>query len=385
MANQDQLRILRRGVKEWNEWRRGHPVPPDLRGGDLDRVDLRQADLSNANLSTANLIEARLQGANLRGASLGGAYLNLANLCGANLRETDLDGAHLIQADLSEADLGRADLSRADFTQGDLTRANLSGANLSMANLSWARLIRANLTEADLSQAHLVAVDLSGAEMSQAVVGGTVFAASSLATVTGLAEVRHTSPSSIGLDTFFESEGCIPEIFLRGCGVPDVFLQYAASLTSVAFEFYSVFISYASNDSDLARRLHADLQAKGVRCWFAPEDLKIGAKFRTEIDRAIRVHDKLLLLLSTNSLLSGWVEKEVETAFERERREIRTILFPVRLDDAVKDAEAGWAADIRRSRHIGNFTNWKDHDAYQQAFARLLRDLKAESKAPAKP
>jgi hypothetical protein len=146
-------------------------------------------------------------------------------------------------------------------------------------------------------------------------------------------------------------------------------------------KYCSMFISYSSKDKALAKRLYADLQAKGVRCWFAPEDLKIGDKFRTEIDRAIRVHDKLLLLLSASSILSDWVEKEVETAFDRERRDKRTILFPIRLDDTIMDAVDGWAADIRRSRHIGDFTNWKDHDSYQKAFDRLLRDLKSNKPA----
>jgi hypothetical protein len=41
--------------------------------------------------------------------------------------------------------------------------------------------------------------------------------------------------------------------------------------------------------------------------------------------------------------------------------------------------DQAWAADIRRTRHIGDFTNWKNHDAYQKAFARLLEDLKAEN------
>jgi len=50
---------------------------------------------------------------------------------------------------------------------------------------------------------------------------------------------------------------------------------------------------------------------------------------------------------------------------------------PIRLDDAVMEAEVGWAADIRRQRNIGNFTNWKDNDSYQKAFGRLLRDLTA--------
>jgi len=36
-----------------------------------------------------------------------------------------------------------------------------------------------------------------------------------------------------------------------------------------------VFISYSSKDQAFAERLHADLQNKGVRCWFAPHDLPI--------------------------------------------------------------------------------------------------------------
>jgi hypothetical protein len=37
-----------------------------------------------------------------------------------------------------------------------------------------------------------------------------------------------------------------------------------------------------------------------------------------------------------------------------------------------------------REYFIPEFSNWKDHDAYQQAFERLLRDLKDESKAKIK-
>jgi hypothetical protein len=107
--------------------------------------------------------------------------------------------------------------------------------------------------------------------------------------------------------------------------------------------------------------------------------MKIGDKFRVRIDEAIRVHDKLLLVLSKHSVMSDWVEKEVETAFERERQRRQLVLFPVCLDKAVFDIETGWAADIRRSRHIGDFRRWKRHETYQVALERLLRDLKAEA------
>lgn len=62
---------------------------------------------------------------------------------------------------------------------------------------------------------------------------------------------------------------------------------------------------------------------------------------------------------------------------EKEREQGKTVLFPVQLDNAVSEIETGWAADVRRTRHIGNFRDWKSHDSYKKAFERLMKDLKA--------
>jgi len=166
-------------------------------------------------------------------------------------------------------------------------------------------------------------------------------------------------------------------VFLRGCGVPDNFIVYMHSLAGQAFEFYSCFISYSTKDQEFAERLHADLQAKGVRCWFAPKDLKIGDKFRDRIEGSIRHHDKLLLVLSDNSIQSPEVEREVQAAFEREDKSNKVVLFPIRLDETVMETTKAWAADIRMTRHIGEFGQWREHDSYKKALERLLRDLKA--------
>ncbi|MFZ0610893.1 MAG: toll/interleukin-1 receptor domain-containing protein [Desulfobacterales bacterium] len=154
-----------------------------------------------------------------------------------------------------------------------------------------------------------------------------------------------------------------------------------SSLTGKAFEYYSCFISYSSRNQDFAERLYSDLQNKGVRCWFAPEDMKIGDKIRDRIDQSIRIHDKLLLVLSENSIPSEWVEDEVEAAYEQERQRGKTVLFPIRLDSAVMDTDKAWATKLRRTRHIGDFTQWKAHGAYKKAFDRLMRDLKADKPA----
>jgi hypothetical protein len=343
------------GIAEWNRRRQAGEEIPDLNRAALSETDLRTANLRGASLYEANLSRANLSEANLREANLGWAYLREANLSGAKLVGADLIAADLIAANLREA---------------DLIRANLFGAKLVGAELNGAGLYEANLNRANLSGANL-----SGAECH-----GTTFADVDLSEVKGLASVYHLGPCTIGIDSLFRSKGDIPEAFLRGCGVPETLITYLPSIMSATqpIQFYSCFISYASKDQAFAERLYADLLGKGIRCWYAPEDLKIGEKIRVGIDDSIRVHDKLLLVLSKNSVRSQWVEKEVETAMEKERKQERTVLFPIRLDDSVMKIESGWPADIRRSRNIGEFRRWKDHDSYQRAFARLLRDLKAE-------
>ena len=74
--------------------------------------------------------------------------------------------------------------------------------------------------------------------------------------------------------------------------------------------------------------------------------------------------------------IAAEVPRDGSVGQEREDRENCTILFPIRIDDAVVQSTAPWAADLRRQRHIGDFSRWKDHAAYQKAFARLLRDLR---------
>ena len=83
--------------------------------------------------------------------------------------------------------------------------------------------------------------------------------------------------------------------------------------------------------------------------------MPIGRKIWDEIDAAIRLRDKVLLILSEHSIESDWVEDEVTKAFEEERKRGQTVLFPIRLDDAVMDTNEAWAAKLR-ARHIGDFT-----------------------------
>jgi len=277
-------------------------------------------------------------------------------------------------------DLSGAGLKDADLGGVNLDDVILVGSDLRGANLSYADLRRANLSECDVRGADFIGVTLDGSNFSGVICGWTVFAGVTLSDVKGLDSVSHDGPSTLGIDTLFNSKGQIPDEFLRGCGVPDPVIvnRFALIGAMQPIQFYSCFISYSSIDREFADRLYADLQAKAVRCWLDHERLKIGDRIRDSIDSAIRFHDKLMVILTEHSIASTWVEGEVEAALERERSEKRTVLFPIKLDDSVDMTPIAWASHIRQTRHIGDFRGWEKHGAYQKAFVRLLKDLKAE-------
>jgi hypothetical protein len=197
----------------------------------------------------------------------------------------------------------RDTIERPDLREADLGRINLAGANL---------------IRADLGRAHLNNADLREADLGKARVGWTTFGGGDLSAVHGLETVWHKGPLSVGIDTRYLSQSSIPEVFLQGAGVSAETITYSKSLVGQPFQYHSCFISYSSRDEVLARCLYADLQAQKVRCWFAPEDLKIGDEFRSRIDESIQVYDRPLLILSESSAKSRWVQKEVEAAFEKE-------------------------------------------------------------------
>ena len=190
---------------------------------------------------------------------------------------------------------------------------------------------------------------------------------------------HHYGPSSIGIDTIMRSDGKIPETFLREAGVPDNIIQNMALLTEKGLSHQSCFISHSGKDLEFAEKLYTDLQNNGVRCWFASEDMKIGKKTWDSIYHYIRMRDKILLILSEDSISSDWVEEEVNAALSEEHQRKKPIFLPIRVDDAVLDSDQAWAEYINKTRNICDFSNWKDHDAYHQALDNLLNELKKSS------
>jgi uncharacterized protein YjbI with pentapeptide repeats len=320
MANPEHVARLEEGADAWNEWRGTSDETPDLSGMELVGVSLDTYNLGSADFSSAYLERVSFQG----------AFCSECSFESAIIFDCVFVSTQLIKCNFRNASIADTTFDASSLGQSDFTSTNLLG---------------------------------------------NTFAHLSLQFLTGLDSVAYSFGNSIGLDIFFESGG-LPESFLRGAGVPEDFIDYAGSLVGKAIEYYSCFLSYSSKDDEFARRLYNDLQGKNIRTWFAPEELKIGDRFRSRIDESIRIHDKLVLILSANSVNSDWVETEVESALEREPKEGKDILFPIAIDEEGFTSKQPWAADIRRKRHIGDFRKWKSHDDYTAAFEKLVRDLK---------
>lgn len=115
--------------------------------------------------------------------------------------------------------------------------------------------------------------------------------------------------------------------------------------------------------------------------------MKGGRKLHEQIEQAIRQHENLLVVLSKHSMDSEWIKTEIHHARHQEMKSGRRLLYPIALVDfetisewRALDADVGkdMAREVREYS-IPDFSNWKDHDAYQKAFDRLIRDLEAET------
>ena len=343
-------------------------------------IDLSAADLDVADLSEANLSAVKLAGTTLNG----------ANLHGANLSEADLSGDALSRANLSRANLTLANLASTNFIE-----ANLEGATLVAANLYAANLGGANLINADLTLANLMVTNLEKANFEKAMVYRTHFADLDLRQVIGLENLVHGGPSTLGTDTIARSTGKIPEIFLRGCGLSDLDIEYAKvfnpeldneDINRIVYKIYDIratqaiqisplFISYSHADSAFVDKLETYLNKQGIRFWRDIHDA-IAGPLEKQIDRAMRLNPTVILILSENSLKSDWVEHEVRAARELGKKMGRDVLCPVALDDSWKSSP--WPKRLMEQvmeYNILPFSSWKDDTTFKQTFVKLIDGL----------
>ena len=106
-----------------------------------------------------------------------------------------------------------------------------------------------------------------------------------------------------------------------------------------------------------------------------------------QIDRGIKLWDKVLLCCSEASLSSWWVDNEIDTAFEKERQLMRDrqrkvlALIPLDLDGYF--FSNAWQSGKKRqlqSRLAADFKNWQQSDgSFERELVKIVRALRADA------
>ena len=95
-----------------------------------------------------------------------------------------------------------------------------------------------------------------------------------------------------------------------------------------------VFISYAREDGDVARKLAEQLWAAGLEPWLDEERLQPGQDWAKEVETAISRAKAVLLVLSCSSdATRPWVSREWQAILQRSWEAPETRLVPVLLDN----------------------------------------------------
>jgi len=105
-----------------------------------------------------------------------------------------------------------------------------------------------------------------------------------------------------------------------------------------------IFISHSSKDDDFVSELREALEGYGLTAWVDSRNLRGGAKLTPEIEDAIEHARQFIAVISTNTINSPWVRKEIQKALEVEqnRKDDGYSVVPLLLPGVEPSALENW-------------------------------------------
>lgn len=104
---------------------------------------------------------------------------------------------------------------------------------------------------------------------------------------------------------------------------------------------HDIFISYSSEDKNVADAVCSGLETQGVRCWIAPRDVSPGQEWAATIVDAIEECNSFVVILSSGSNKSSQVLREVERAVNAGK-----IVIPFRIEDLTPSKSLGYFLSV---------------------------------------
>ena len=133
-----------------------------------------------------------------------------------------------------------------------------------------------------------------------------------------------------------------------------------------------IFISYAHNDKEFTKKLAGDLRDFGHTIWIDKTELLVGDSLAEKISDAIDNVNFVTAIISSSSINSRWVKKELDLASNREMDEGRVFVLPILIDDVKLPG-------FLKGKLYADF---RSEDSYQQSLLKLLDRLGPKTSPP---
>jgi hypothetical protein len=127
----------------------------------------------------------------------------------------------------------------------------------------------------------------------------------------------------------------------------------------------SIFLSHSSRDKFFVRKLAERLRSAGIRVWLDEAEINIGDSLTEKIGRAIDEMDFVGVVLSNNSVNSGWVQRELQIAIQRELATKRVVVLPLLIEPVEMP-------HFLKDKLYADFTT---PERFEETFPKLLKAL----------
>jgi len=127
-----------------------------------------------------------------------------------------------------------------------------------------------------------------------------------------------------------------------------------------------IFISHSLADQVFSRILAEDLKKNGHQPWLDEWNIKVGDCILTEIESGISDSDYIVIVLSKNSVNSGWVDREWKTKYWHEINKQKKYLLPVLIENCE-------IPELLKTKKYADF-----REGYPKAFNELLSSINSE-------
>lgn len=127
----------------------------------------------------------------------------------------------------------------------------------------------------------------------------------------------------------------------------------------------SIFLSHSHKDKHFTGKLNEDLKDVGIKVWFDEAEIRVGDSLIQKITEGLDEMEYIGAILSSNSVSSNWVKKELEIAMNDEINGKKVKVLPILIEDC----------SIPLFLQGKLFADFRDFSNYNNSFKKLVETI----------